>query len=604
MRSIHPKAALIERLLTVVLPALIMVLMGASSAAASWLIDSGKYHVSAHGQLTCLECHSDVTELVRHPEPRNVNRRPERPEHIDTCLSCHDAVADDLADGFHGTLKIDTPDEYHNCMACHDPHYQLSSGLDASRVAASVPASQRCSACHDFQEALPAPAYFDGAAGSCMDCHQQPDLASAAEHARVQALCFHCHAVTDKPEGEQTVGQDEPLGYTIDREAYRATPHAAMACLMCHTQAARYGHAPQPTEACLSCHTPHDEKKAHDAHLLVSCKACHLPGIQAVRQPETAMIIARRDPQPGQRTHVHDMITGKDMDTCRSCHFADNSVGAAAMVLPPKSILCMPCHAATFSAGDTVTLLSLLVFGVGMVLVFGFVLSGRRSASHAGHGAGTPFTTKIFIVFRTLFWDVLLQRRLYRRSSKRWLVHSLIFMPFLIRFVWGLTALIASLGYPHWAGTWVLLDKNHPVTAFVFDMTGILLLTGLIWAFWRDRQQRATQPADLSRQDRLALLIIGLLVVVGFVLEGARIAMTGQPPGSEWAFVGYALSLLFGASTTLTALYGYLWYLHAILTGAFVAYLPFSRLLHIILAPITLSLQALGDHEHRQKTHD
>jgi len=443
-----------------------------------------------------------------------------------------------------------------------------------------------------------------------MGCHQRPDFDRPEEHGRVQALCFRCHGRSGPSIEQRTDGQ----GFFVDREAYRDTPHAAMACLACHPEAARYGHAPQRTEACEACHTRHDEKKAHDAHLNVGCKACHLSQVRPVRHAETGLIVEQRERRPGELTDVHDFMTEKDLDGCRRCHVAGNSVGAAAMVPPPKSILCMPCHAATFSVGDTVTLLSLLIFGAGMVLVLSYVFSGSLPGNPRagifgklgvllGGIAGVVFSGRIWIILKALFWDVLLQRRLYRRSPLRWTVHSLIFMPFLIRFTWGLTGLAGSLRFPEWAGTWMLLNKNHPMTALVFDITGVMILAGVIWAFLRDRRHRRIQPADLSRQDRLALLLIGLLVLVGFVLEGVRIAMTGSPPGTRWAFIGYAFSGLFREGETPTTLYGYIWYLHAGLSGAFVAYLPFSRLLHIILAPIALSIQAVLDHEHKRKSH-
>jgi nitrate reductase gamma subunit len=48
----------------------------------------------------------------------------------------------------------------------------------------------------------------------------------------------------------------------------------------------------------------------------------------------------------------------------------------------------------------------------------------------------------------------------------------------------------------------------------------------------------------------------------------------------------------------LTQSYGYIWYIHAILTGIFVAYLPFSRMFHIIMGPIVLAMHAVSEHEH------
>ena len=67
--------------------------------------------------------------------------------------------------------------------------------------------------------------------------------------------------------------------------------------------------------------------------------------------------------------------------------------------------------------------------------------------------------------------------------------------------------------------------------------------------------------------------------------------MTGSPGGAPYAFVGDAISrMLIGFE--LTNIYGYVWYLHAILTGAFMIYLPFSRMFHIIMAPVGLAMNA------------
>jgi nitrate reductase gamma subunit len=143
-----------------------------------------------------------------------------------------------------------------------------------------------------------------------------------------------------------------------------------------------------------------------------------------------------------------------------------------------------------------------------------------------------------------------------------------------------------------------MLDKNHPATAFLFDVTGIMIILGAVLAFIRGLLREPEKLPGLPGQDRLALGLIGGIVVIGFVLEGMRIAMTGSPAGSCYAFIGCALSALFSDSTGLTQYYGYIWYIHAVLTGIFVAYLPFSRMFHIIMGPIVLAMNAVSEHEH------
>jgi nitrate reductase gamma subunit len=219
-----------------------------------------------------------------------------------------------------------------------------------------------------------------------------------------------------------------------------------------------------------------------------------------------------------------------------------------------------------------------------------------RAGARSSNAARAIFSGKFFSVIKTAFLDVFLQRRLYRRSAKRWIIHGLIFFPFVFRFVWGIAGLFASIWLPERSIAWFLLDKNNPTAAFLFDLTGIMILLGVIFAFLRERASRADRPPGLPAQDRWALGLIGGIVGIGFILEAMRIAMTGWPAGSEYAVIGYAISRLFSGITGLVDVYGYVWYIHAILTGAFIAYLPFSRLMHIIIAPVVLAINAASDH--------
>jgi nitrate reductase gamma subunit len=265
----------------------------------------------------------------------------------------------------------------------------------------------------------------------------------------------------------------------------------------------------------------------------------------------------------------------------------------------------MPCHAATFSAGDAPTIVALLIFSFGFVLAFSYILTGsvaeRPSAGSfhkllilVGHGIRTVFSKKIIPILKATFLDVLVQRRLFRQSPRRWGIHSLIFFPILFRFLWGIAALTASLWMPGWQTVWILLDKNHPATAFLFDLTGLMIIVGVVWAGIREKHIQSQRPPGLPEQDRWALGLVAGIVIVGFALEGMRIAMTEQPPGSGFAFIGHAISRLFSGRSSLTQWYGYMWYSHAVLTGALVAYVPFSGLLHIILAPVVLAIRAVN----------
>ncbi|MBW2283785.1 MAG: hypothetical protein JRF65_04190 [Deltaproteobacteria bacterium] len=583
--------------------ALAVWLLCASGVQASWFIDERKFHISAHGQTACVDCHDHIQDLTFHPDPHLVDKKRIdffRPE---ACLDCHDGVTDDLAEGLHGSKTVADRAKYRLCIRCHKPHFQRRLGENRmGTFKPGIPRHEQCGACHEPREALPAMSEEDEA---CMGCHRLSDPDDPQGTERISAFCLHCHGAGEEPARVATGRWVRP----IHMDQYDSYPHADIGCTVCHPESPQYGHAEQQPGDCLDCHQRHHEKAAHDAHLIVACGACHLKGVTPVRETGTGRVVWKTD-RKADRPQNHDMTLSDDQASCRRCHAGGNKVGAVDMVLPPKSILCMPCHAATFSVGDTVTVISLLVFLFGMVMLFSYWLSGSVPGAETGsvpaklgrmakNTLAVVFSTRFFPIVKTFFLDVLLQRGLYRRSPGRWFIHGLVFYPFLIRFTWGFVALCASRWAPDWGPAWSMIDKNHPVTGFLFDLTGIMVMLGIVLLFVYGALRDHEQAGELPRQDRKALCLMAGVVLVGFLLEGIRIGMTGRPPGSGYAFVGYAISFPVSYFPFLTAVYGVVWYAHAILTGAFIAYLPFSRLLHIIMAPLSLALNAVSESGHK-----
>ncbi len=518
-------------------------------AHASWWINPKTFHASVHGQTPCQNCHEDIGKQGLHPNPEEIAKGSQDRFQLDHCLVCHEEVMSDLEKGKHGSQKVQDLEKHKVCLGCHDPHEQAPI-KEKVKFDPGKPRHEQCGACQTPAQALTG---------------EKISLVNPAEYVK--------------------------------------TPHANVACVTCHPLATETGHGKNIHGDCRQCHLPyHDEKIAHDLHGLVACGSCHLQGTQPERDPWSKHVVWKRTFKPGQTSHVHQMVIRNDEASCRHCHSSGNQVGAASMVLPAKSIICMPCHAGTFSVGDTTTILTLIAFAAGLVMVFSYVLTGASSfSSLLGGMVGAVFSKRIGEILKVLVLDVLFQRRLYRQSPKRWLIHGLIFYAFAFRFLWGIIALIGSLWKPEWTWIWPMLDKNSPFTAFLFDLTGVMIIVGVLFAYVRGRKQRSDQVPDLPRQDVLALGLIAAIVVVGFILEGMRIAMTGFPEGSCYAFLGCAIGRMFFSASSLVNVYGFIWYLHAILTGAFIAYLPFSKLLHIIISPFVLMGTATRRHEHGTK---
>jgi nitrate reductase gamma subunit len=575
--------------------ALMAAVFWAPGAQAGWLIDPGKFHISVHGQIACLDCHEDITERSLHPDPSEVNKPLSDFFNQEQCLSCHEDVLEELDQGYHGDREVSDLERYEYCIDCHNPHEQLPPEDRLGAFDPQKPLEKQCGICHEHQSKLPP---FSAEDRQCLICHLQPNLKDARAAENINRFCLDCHDPTQlaiPPSAAASV----PFISTIDDQK---NPHARMACTQCHERAAEFEHRNQKLADCRQCHQPHDEKVAHDAHTRVACEACHLQGILPVRDPESKRVIWEKNPRRSEPSRIHEMVGFADESGCRRCHYPDNVIGAAAVVLPAKSVLCMPCHTATLSVGDATTILSIIFFLGGMAITISLIFSGTGNTSKEVDHSGRRLRTadrigKLVFLIKTIGADVFFQRRLFRQSRTRWLIHSLIFLPMAIRFVWGVVALTASLTNP--GASWVggMLDKNNALTGFIFDLTGMMILIGSVAAMIRGRVQRSGGVSGLPKQDRTALILIGSIVLVGFVLEGMRIAMTGAPGSAAYAFVGFAISRLFSQPAALSNLYGYGWYLHAILTGIFIAYLPFSRLLHMILSPIVLAWNAVSEHK-------
>jgi predicted CXXCH cytochrome family protein len=545
---------------------------------ASWWIDVQKYQISAHGDMSCMECHADIFEQELHPNPENVNKRLNDFFDMDaSCLDCHDETREDLEEGLHGAEKVEDPKEYEDCISCHHPHYQEF--LDKNKQ-------------NQINAAELSP--FSEEDTACLTCHQAFSAGDPQLIQKVAAFCFHCHGSTRV----EPVKESKVIPPLMNQAEYLSTPHADTVCLDCHPQAADYNHANQSQSDCRLCHMPHDEKVARDAHSGVACEACHLGEILPIRDSELKMVRWEKPRRSGIVSRIHQMPQLTDEVHCQKCHFKGNPIGAVSMMLPSKSLLCMPCHPATVSVGDTITILALIIFSSGLVMTTSLWVSGTFSGK-----LKESFFTKtrrllgIVKIVKTLLYDVLLQRRLYKRSVIRWFIHSLIFFPFVLRFTWGILALLTSIWLPEWPQVWFMLDKNHPVTALFFDLTGVIMFLGIVLALLRAGLAKMQQLPGLPKQDRMALSLIGMIVVVGFIAESMRIAMVEGPPDAVYAIVGFGISKLFWGMTGLTDVYGYIWYVHAILTGVFIAYLPFSRLIHIIAAPAVLIMNAVSNSE-------
>ncbi|MCK9905288.1 (Fe-S)-binding protein, partial [Frankia sp. Cpl3] len=98
-----------------------------------------------------------------------------------------------------------------------------------------------------------------------------------------------------------------------------------------------------------------------------------------------------------------------------------------------------------------------------------------------------------------------------------------------------------------------------------------------------------TNPADYAM-----LILLFVIGISGFLIEAVRLAVT-TPEHGGWSFVGYSLALLLqtigvGASPSSETLYLLLWVGHMLLALGLIGLIPFTKLIHVLLAPINIIL--------------
>ena len=130
--------------------------------------------------------------------------------------------------------------------------------------------------------------------------------------------------------------------------------------------------------------------------------------------------------------------------------------------------------------------------------------------------------------------------------------------------------------------------------AFLMQAFGLCVLIGVLMAMLRRYVIKPERLAykgksDNTADDAVALLLILGIVVTGFLISALRIHVTYQQAPWEWVrFVswGIAAYALAGVETsTALTLHKIMWWTHTFIVLGFIAYIPYSRLLHIITTP-------------------
>ena len=236
------------------------------------------------------------------------------------------------------------------------------------------------------------------------------------------------------------------------------------------------------------------------------------------------------------------------------------------------------------------------------VFAYGLWLRVRRYRTGRPADRWNSIWQRTVLVVRTM----LAHSTLKKRDSFAGVAHWLIFWGFVVLFLGsGVIALDQDMLKPinpslqFWNGTF------YEVYSALLDVLGLGFLLGLGMMAARRWGQKPPQ-LDYVRPDRGAgeynrdayrrddqIFLWGLFCIgaTGFLNEALRIA-ADRPAFEVWSVVGWQLAGGLGAlgltSAAAGRLHAYGWWLHAVIALAFIAYIPYSKAIHMLAALASL----------------
>ncbi|MGE0102052.1 MAG: heterodisulfide reductase-related iron-sulfur binding cluster [Blastocatellales bacterium] len=163
--------------------------------------------------------------------------------------------------------------------------------------------------------------------------------------------------------------------------------------------------------------------------------------------------------------------------------------------------------------------------------------------------------------------------------------HTFIYTGFIILFIATTVVMIDHrFGVPIMRGAFYLYFQS-----LIVDLFGGLVLIGIAIAYLRRAVLRPKKLVYTTESNRILALIF-LMALTGFLVEGWRIAATADPWGA-WSPIGYlvgGISASMMSVEAMTMAHRWMWWLHAGLVFGFIAWVPYTKLIHILTGPLNI----------------
>jgi Fe-S oxidoreductase/nitrate reductase gamma subunit len=175
-------------------------------------------------------------------------------------------------------------------------------------------------------------------------------------------------------------------------------------------------------------------------------------------------------------------------------------------------------------------------------------------------------------------------------------LHSLFFWGFLLLFIGTCLIALQADFTDLLFGVKFLKGNFYKLFSVTLDVAGLVALVMLAGLFVR-RYLVRPKGLETNRDDAIMHGLLFVILLTGFVLEGARMAVTELgTPLAAWSPVGlvFAKAMAGMGDDALRSLHTGTWWFHLALTLSFIIAIPFTKLRHLFTTPINYLLTPRG----------
>ena len=222
-----------------------------------------------------------------------------------------------------------------------------------------------------------------------------------------------------------------------------------------------------------------------------------------------------------------------------------------------------------------------IVYIFTFIGAFIFLYGLYRSYRRWFRNGEKPDFNNLGLRVKRLFEYSLFQRKvLYRKYEG--VMHVFIFIGFIILFIGTLIRALESDVTLKIFGFRIITGTPYLIYKFILNIAGLLAIIGILMAFVRRLLFKSKNLPD-TLGDYLILLGLLYILITGFILDGLSTLAYRYSWIDGWDPVGYLLASAFSGYKDVIGLYQLIWLTHMTLAIFMVAFLPYTKLYHIIV---------------------